>query len=124
MARTINAGQMTITDDGRIVTSAGDEIPLDEPVFLLRARNPLAAKLLTEYAARAGTRGLSVLMQEILHLGAAEFLRFRRQHPDRMQLPEQPLPHTGPLSVITEGQAARAVSDALQETDPSRAQAR
>jgi len=126
MARVISGGKQTITDDGRIVlTDGGEEIPEDEPVFLLRARDPLATEAIQWLARHYALHRASAHHQETIHLAAAEFLRFRRQHPGRMQLAQQPLPRTGPIPRVTEdANWGKAVSDAMDEAAGSRAQAR
>lgn len=74
-----------ISPDGRIVNRAsGELIPEDEPIFIFRARDLYAAKILLDY---------SELVQNPLHSRAVlrravDFLQFAVQNPQRMKEPD------------------------------------
>ena len=61
-------------------------IPLDEPVFIFRARDVHAVDTLMHYAGRIvdGDRGHI----EQVHQRIEDFIQFREQHPERMKEPD------------------------------------
>lgn len=91
-----------ITEGGEIADSDGEVIPADEPLFLLRARDALAIALLRKYQS-LGENGPLVsdgaqrhhlhkpageAHQETLHLLIADFIRYRREHPELVRIPQ------------------------------------
>lgn len=73
---------------GEIVKrSNGEVIPLDEPLFLLRARDRLALRLLEEYKRLSREDGCNDYHFEHLDKDIEAFRRFREEHPERMKQP-------------------------------------
>jgi hypothetical protein len=68
-------------------TSTSEDIPYDEPLFLLRARDRLASHALAYYAALCEDDGCTHGQVEGAKNALARFLVFRRMHPDRMKQP-------------------------------------
>ncbi len=86
-ARNIDS-KFAVSTDGKIYKKSNDEIvPDDEPLFLLRGRDVLAVELLHAYLAisqKANCKGY-----HFFKLGetVAGFLKFRKDHPERMKIP-------------------------------------
>lgn len=79
----------SVDDDGYLVkTSNGQRVPEDEPVFILRGRDILAAATIHHYAGLMAGQDADVGMRmfelgEVVH----DFLEFKRNHPERMKQP-------------------------------------
>jgi len=71
--------------NGKLVNrQSGNVIPADEPVIVLRARDPYVAHLLRDYANAlpSGTHKKAVQTR------AAQFANWAEEHPDRMKEPD------------------------------------
>jgi hypothetical protein len=64
--------------------ASGEFIPLDEPVFIFRARDKLASQALTDYRSHCADEQhrAAIAMRFI------DFERFANDHPDRMKYPD------------------------------------
>ena len=80
-------GKFELRDDQIVKKSNGEPIPDDEPVFILRARDRLALRLLCEYRAMSERDGCNDYHFGILDKTIARFADFRVQHPERMKQP-------------------------------------
>jgi len=67
----------------------GVPIPLDEPVFILRAKDILAEQTLQFYESMVAAREHA----EAVHVRVNEFRNFRHEHPDRMKAPTTVFPY-------------------------------
>lgn len=75
-------------DGERIVnTVSGEEIPLDEPLFLLRARDVLALRALVDYRDQAVAKGCDATHIWSVSATFNDFLTFATSHPERMKQP-------------------------------------
>ena len=75
-------------DGERIVkTSNGQPVPEDEPLFLLRARDRLAVRLLHVYGLMSIKGGCTSYHMSSLRTCIEEFKAFAREHPARMKQP-------------------------------------
>lgn len=74
--------------DGKLFNrQSGEQIPDDEPIFILRARDMLALGCLVKY----WTSILNNEHAEAVHFRIAQFKRFAEQHPGRMKSPDTKL---------------------------------
>lgn len=75
--------------DGKIeiVNPAGVPIPDDEPVFLLRARDRLAMRLLAYYATLSRADSCTEYHLRGINGAIIAFDEFRSAHPERMKQP-------------------------------------
>jgi hypothetical protein len=76
-----------IDGDKIIKTSNGLEIPLDEPVFLIRARDRLAVRALLHYRDISAADGCNDYHFSHLDKDIEAFRRFAVEHPERMKQP-------------------------------------
>ncbi len=76
-------------ENGKLVNrSSGEQIPDDEPVFVLRARDKHAAATLASYSTYInGTDEHS----EAVHLRIRQFEKWSKDHPERMKEPDTTL---------------------------------
>jgi len=86
--------------DGKIVNRvSGAEVPEDEPLFLLRARDQLAVLLLNEYLEMAVINGCDATHITAIEITIQRFQDFAHLHPERMKQPgitrEVKLPEAG-----------------------------
>jgi len=73
---------------GEIVKrSNGELVPEDEPLFLLRARDRLAVRMLLVYEALSKEDGCNDFHFEHLDKDIEAFKIFREEHPERMKQP-------------------------------------
>ncbi len=74
------------TVDGRSIINraSGESIPDDEPVFILRARDKRAVESLCAYQNHVRDRRHA----EAVWFRIEDFLRFAREHPERMKEPD------------------------------------
>lgn len=71
--------------DNRLYNRAsGEFIPLDEPVFIFRARDKLAASSLEDYWLRCNNGE----HQDAIRSRMMDFAKFRDAHPERMKMPD------------------------------------
>jgi len=84
--RTID-GKYHIENDQIIKTATGEVVPEEEPLFLLRARDPLAVSALLDYMDCCDARGCTRAQVALVGLRAEMFKLFRRTHPEAMKLP-------------------------------------
>jgi hypothetical protein len=70
-----------------VKTSNGEAVPEDEPLFLLRARDRLAAPLLHVYGLMSIKDGCTAYHMDLLRVLVEEFEAFVREHPERMKQP-------------------------------------
>lgn len=63
-------------------------VPLDEPLFILRARDVNALALLADYLKHAIDSGSNTQHHEAICRRIADFAEFRRNHPERMKVPD------------------------------------
>ena len=72
------------------VTTREPHDPLgdDEPAFVLRGRDKLAADAILGYAAACREAGCPEEHLTQVHEAVSRFDRFAEQHPDRMKLPD------------------------------------
>lgn len=70
-----------------VKTSNGEAIPEDEPLFLLRARDNLAVKLIEAYFALSYEAGCNEYHFKKLDTVLEEFVQFAKNHPERMKQP-------------------------------------
>ena len=78
--------------DGRIINRhTGEPIPDDEPIFVFRAKDRLAVRILTAYFSAIEdpehARAMAVRLED--------FKRFAREHPERMKDPDTRSAHAG-----------------------------
>jgi hypothetical protein len=72
-------------EGGRVINRAsGEAIPLDEPVFVFRARDIWAALALSRYANQVGDQQ----HREAIRARVADFRNFAAEHPERMKEPD------------------------------------
>lgn len=86
----------TSPEGGRIISRDSGPIPLDEPVFIFRARDVHAIPVLDAYlqaCAGGPTQHVRAISARI-----AEFMEFARRHPERMKAPDTEFPHLGAKS--------------------------
>lgn len=76
-----------VDGDQIIKTSNGDAIPLDEPTFLIRARDRLAIRALEFYLVLSQDDGCNDYHFGKLNVEIEKFKRFRDEHPERMKQP-------------------------------------
>jgi hypothetical protein len=79
-------GKFRIEGD-KIISVTGREIPEDEPLFLLRARDTLALPLLQRYLVIAVDDNCTDYHLEGIRAVIAEFQRFSLKHPERLKQP-------------------------------------
>jgi hypothetical protein len=79
-------GKFAIVDD-KIVNPAGDPIPDDEPLFLLRARDHLAIDTLLAYRALSIRDNCTDYHLDGISDALHRFQEFKREHPERMKQP-------------------------------------
>jgi hypothetical protein len=70
-----------------VKTSNGDPVPLEEPLFLIRARDYLALPLLHAYRKMCIEDGCTDFQIEGNDKAILEFEKFAREHHDRMKQP-------------------------------------
>ena|SRR5437899_2797914 len=96
MIRKINDMFHTDEEGYLVKSSNGERVPADEPVFILRARDVLAVDTLyfyTELLIKQRPKTLFHLAphsdMRIYELGqvVGDFLKFKREHPERMKVP-------------------------------------
>lgn len=80
-------GKFHINDNRILKTSNGDEIPQDEPLFLLRARDRLALPLLKIHEQLSQVDGCNDYHFNALAHTIEEFSQFIMRHPERMKQP-------------------------------------
>lgn len=86
-ARDIDS-KFAVSIDGQIFKKSNDEIvPKDEPLFLLRGRDVLAVKLLMAYVELSKEAGCNAYHFFKLGDTMADFLRFKKEYPERMKMP-------------------------------------
>jgi hypothetical protein len=79
--------KFSIEGEEIIKTANGEPIPHDEPVFIMRARDRLAQKLLTAYRLMSLEDGCNEYHFQKLDRTISAFTRFREEHPERMKQP-------------------------------------
>jgi hypothetical protein len=104
-----------ITDQGEIADSEGNVLPEDMPLFLLLGRDALAVKALREYEMYSERRAGDAHL-EALHLTIADFIRYRREHPDQMKVPQGSDADDYSRSPKAGIDYGKTVSDAMQAT--------
>lgn len=73
-------------------------IPVDEPIFIIRARDVLAVDTLVEYRRLALRNGkVDSDHLQAINKRLIDFLRFANEHPDRMKVPDTDLSKLTPL---------------------------
>lgn len=76
-------------ENGKLVNrQSGEQIPDDEPVFVLRARDIHATAVLYFYSQQ---NGHDAIHKQAIEKRLAQFHRFAGQHPDRMKQPDTQL---------------------------------
>ena len=86
-ARDIDS-KFAVSTDSQIYKKSNEEIvPEDEPLFLLRGRDVLAIKLLMAYAEISKEAGCSPYHFMKLGETIAGFIRFKKDHSERMKMP-------------------------------------
>lgn len=82
-------GKFATTTNGAIVKiSNGEVIPDDEPLFLFRARDSKALKILRVYRELCAEDGDTALWQvEKMNDAIQRFVDFKTEHPERMKQP-------------------------------------
>jgi hypothetical protein len=79
-----------IDDDGRLCNIAtGEQIPADEPVFILRGKDALAEQALLYYYSLVSMHD----HKQAVHHRINDFKGFRLGHPDRMKAPDTIYPY-------------------------------
>jgi len=76
--------------DGKVVLAnkvSGEEIPEDEPLFLLRGRDALALDVLRQYDLVARDNGCNDLHLAGIQQVIRKFAAFKVEHPERMKQP-------------------------------------
>lgn len=79
--------KFSVDGDTIIKTSNGEQIPDDEPVFLLRGRDRLALRALICYEQLSMAAGCNEYHFDALHRSIDRFADFTVEHPDRMKQP-------------------------------------
>lgn len=80
--------KFSTTETGDIVkVSNGEILPLDEPLFLMRARDWLAIKALEHYRQLSLADGCTPYHFMKLDAEIEKFKRFSVEHPERMKQP-------------------------------------
>jgi hypothetical protein len=86
-ARDIDS-KFAVSRDGQIYKkSNGEVVPEDEPLFLLRGRDVLALKFLMAYFDISSKERCNAYHFRKLGETTAAFLKFAREHPERMKMP-------------------------------------
>lgn len=81
-------GERFMVRDGKLIKiSNGEEVPIDEPLFLLRARDHLAIGTLLEFQNLAVADGCNDFLLNMLQKTIAEFQEFAFQNPEKMKQP-------------------------------------
>ena len=62
--------------------------PADEPLFLLRGQDLLAAEAVHHYANSSAANGVDPQQQHSVRVAAQTFVDFKVQNPDRIKLPD------------------------------------
>lgn len=76
------------TDGTKIVkTATGEEIPADEPLFLIRAKDRLAVTALEDYLDLCRSDNCTTWQLKAMEFIIEDFRRFCDQHPERMKQP-------------------------------------
>lgn len=84
--RTVD-GKYFLEGDKIIKGTNGQEIPRDEPLFLLRARDHLAVALLWEYRRLATSDGCTQYHIDGIDTCIEKFAQFALNFPERMKQP-------------------------------------
>lgn len=86
-ARDIDA-KFAVSIDGKIFKkSNGEIVPDEEPLFLLRGRDILALDFLALYVDLSKKAGCNVYHFQKIEETTANFIRFRKEHPERLKMP-------------------------------------
>lgn len=80
-------GKFHIEGDKLIKTANGEEVPLDEPVFVIRGRDRLAVQALLHYKQLSQEDGCNDYHFDKLNAEIKRFVDFSRDHPERMKQP-------------------------------------
>src|SRR6185503_3983826 len=80
-------GKFSIDGERIVNTVSGEEIPLDEPVFLLRARDRNAVAALQKYREVCAMDECKRSHVEALNRTIDSSIQFWREHPGRMKQP-------------------------------------
>ncbi len=79
--------RFSIHNEELIKTSNGQAIPPEEPIFILRGRDRLAAQTLVQYRMLCEMDGCNQEHLDDIHKAILEFEQFSRQYYDRMKQP-------------------------------------
>lgn len=86
-ARDIDS-KFAVSTDGKIYKKSNNEIiPDDEPLFLIRGRDMLGVIFLKIYEIISGVAGCNDYHFFKFRESESEFVRFRKEHPERMKMP-------------------------------------
>lgn len=80
-------GKFHITEDKIVNTSSGEVIPEDEPLFLFRARDWLAVRVLTNYLKICSEDNCTFEQIAAVDREISKFVNFREICPERMKQP-------------------------------------
>jgi hypothetical protein len=80
-------GKFHIEGDQIVKSSSGEVLPEDEPLFLLRARDHLALRLLRLYRSLSVEDGCNDFHLTGLDEVTTRFARFAAEHPEQMKQP-------------------------------------
>ena len=84
-------------EDDHLVGQSG-QVPEDEPLFILRARDVNALALLCDYKAMAKQNGANADHLRAIDIRIGDFAVFAAQHPERMKVPDTDLSRLGKVS--------------------------
>jgi hypothetical protein len=80
--------KFAISGNGAIFKKSNEEVvPDDEPLFLLRGRDVLAIELLFSYFLISAKAGCTAYHYKKLGETIEGFIKFKREHPERMKMP-------------------------------------
>ena len=79
--------RFVIRDNQLVKTANGEVLPVEEPLFLMRARDRLAVPSLLKYREIAVADGCNDYLMGLLDETIEAFKQFERDHPERMKQP-------------------------------------
>lgn len=80
-------GEKYYIEEGKLFKSNGVEVPLDEPVFLLRAKDICAVPTLLDYKDYCAKNGVNKEQIEQLYDIISDFAKWAAKNKDKMKLP-------------------------------------
>lgn len=80
-------GKFSINGDEIFNTISGEVVPEDEPVMFFRARDRFAVEAMRNYQLVCTIEGCDAKHLAGIEYNVGRFLKFRKEHPERMKRP-------------------------------------